>query len=78
MAEDEELKKSIRDLVRYNRKLSSVWWTFLRGILYGLGFFIGSAVLAAVLIYIFTKLEGWGLIGDSIHNIFENALNTKP
>lgn len=66
MENDQSLKESIDALVKYNKKLSSVWWTFLRGILYGLGFFIGSAILAAATIYVLSKIDFFKGVADFI------------
>jgi hypothetical protein len=68
---DEELVKHIKFLEKYERKLSSLWWNFWRGIVYGLGFFIGSALLAAVIIYIMSKISGWAYIGHYVHEIIQ-------
>lgn len=68
---DEELIYHIKKLEKYEGKLSSLWWNFWRGIVYGLGFFIGSALLAAVLIYVLSKIQGWAFIGDYIKKILE-------
>lgn len=68
---DDELIKSLQMLTRYEKKLSSLSWNFLRGIFYGFGFFIGSAILAGVLILILSKIEGWAYVGNYVHNIME-------
>lgn len=75
--DDQELKKALVDMAKAQKKLSSLWLTFCRGVFYGLGFFIGSAILATVVIYILSKLEGWGTIGSFIQNIVDNASKTK-
>ncbi|MFA4995571.1 MAG: DUF5665 domain-containing protein [Patescibacteria group bacterium] len=75
--DDQELKKALVDMAKAQKKSASLWLTFWRGVLYGLGFFIGSAILATVVIYILSKLEGWGTIGNFIHNIVDNASKSK-
>lgn len=76
MTED-EFSKLVGQLVKYERKLSSLSWNFWRGVVYGLGFFIGSAILAAVLIYVLGRVEGNGFIGRNFHDIIEIIKNTK-
>jgi len=73
----DRLAKAIENMAKSQDKTASVWWTFLRGIFYGLGFFIGSAILAAAVIYILSKLEGWGSMGGFIQNIVNSASKTK-
>jgi len=72
---DEELKKTLLDMAKSQKKAASLWWNFLRGVFYGLGFFIGSAILAAAIIYILSKLEGWDIFGGSIEQIINTANN---
>ena len=75
ISHDDELKFYIKRLAKYERKLSSLSWNFWRGVVYGLGFFIGSAILAAVLIYVLSRIQGWGWIGQAgqdIINIMKN------
>ncbi len=78
MEDDKDrLTKAIGSLAKAQDKTASAWWTFLRGICYGLGFFIGSAILAAAVIYILSRLEGWGSMGGFIQDIVNNASKTK-
>lgn len=73
---DDELKYYTKQLARYERNLASLSWNFWRGVIYGFGFFIGSAILAAVLIYVLSKIQGWAYIGDVIKQIIEITGNT--
>ncbi len=77
MLPDDDLKYYTRQLARYERKLSSLSWNFWRGVVYGLGFFIGSAILAALLIYILSGIEGWGNIGKFVHDIIQILKNNQ-
>ena len=63
------LEESNKALVKSNRKVGSVWWSFLRGVMYGFGVFIGSALLVTAFLYILSKVEGWAFIGNYAHNI---------
>lgn len=78
MEEDKErLSRAIESLAQSEAKSASAWWTFLRGAMYGLGFFIGSAILAAVVILILSKLQNFGSIGSFIHDVIQNAGKSK-
>lgn len=69
--DDQELKKALIDMAKAQKKSNSLGLTFLKGIINGLGFFIGSAILAAVLIYILSKVEGWSTFGGFIKRILD-------
>lgn len=73
----DRLATAIESLTKYEAKSASAWWTFIRGMMYGLGFFIGSAILAAAVLYILSRIEGWSLFGGSIQNIIDNVKNSK-
>ena len=76
--EDQELKKALVDMAKAQKKSASLWLTFCRGVFYGLGFFIGSAILAAAVIYVLSRIEGWSIFGGSVEQIIETVNNTKP
>jgi len=75
--EDQELKKALVDMAKAQKKSNSLFLIFWKGVVNGLGFFIGSAILAAVLIYILSKVEGWSTIGRFIKQIIEMSQKTK-
>jgi threonine/homoserine/homoserine lactone efflux protein len=56
---DTQEDKIIENLERLNTAVArqnSIWQTFLRGLIYGVGFFIGSAFLATLVVGIFGPL----------------------
>lgn len=67
-----KLEEAIEDLASANRKQASLWLTFWRGVLYGFGFFVGSALLAAALVYILTLMKSWGAIGNLLAQIADS------
>lgn len=75
--EIEDLTKEVGQLADATEKQASPLWTFFRGTMYGLGIFVGSAILAAVVIYILSKLQSWGAVGDFIHQIIQNTGKSK-
>lgn len=60
MTETDELNESIKVLTKYEKKLASTKWAFWRGVVYGFGFFIGSAILTGALFYIVEKISANG------------------
>lgn len=73
-----ELSEEVNHLAKIEKKQASVWWTFLRAIMYGLGFFIGSAVLAAAVLLILSRLQGFGGLSNFIDQIIQNVSKAKP
>lgn len=69
---EDQMKK----LTKAINKSNNLWWAFFRGIFYGFGFFVGSAVLAAVLIYLFSGLKSWSFVGDAIEKILDIVSKT--
>jgi len=51
-----ELRTVLDDVKKYWKMQTSMRWNFLRGIMYGLGFFFGSAIIATAVIYILSHL----------------------
>ncbi|HOX40609.1 MAG TPA: DUF5665 domain-containing protein [bacterium] len=73
-----ELHSVLLDMKKYQEKQSSLKWNFWRGIAYGLGFFIGSALLTTILVYILRSIGGEGPIGQIAQfftDLFQQAQN---
>lgn len=68
---EDELKVEIRKLTNALKVSNSFWHSFIKSIINGFGFFIGSAILVAALLYILSHIEGWAYIGRYAHNIME-------
>lgn len=71
----EQRDQIIEQLEGLNEKMrvqNSVRHTFVRGVIYGVGVFIGSAIVATI---IFSILRS--LVGDTgwVHDIFQGATN---
>lgn len=68
-----ELRTVLIKVQEYWRKQSSLRWNFFRGILYGLGFFFGSAIIATALVYTLSHLgiSGESAFGRMIQKIVE-------
>jgi len=74
---DEKATSEFKKLTHAINRSNNLWWAFFRGIFYGFGFFIGSAVLATIFIYIFSGLKSWAYIGDLIEQIINIASKTQ-
>lgn len=68
---EHEFSELVKQLVKYEKRISSLAWNFWRGIVYGLGFFIGSALLAAFIIYLLGRIEGGSVVGRYLHDFVE-------
>jgi len=72
-----EQKELVKQLAQYEAKIASYWNTFLRGVLNGFGFFIGSVILVALTLFILSKIQGWAYIGHYVENII-NVITNNP
>lgn len=70
---DEELKQALRELATQERKNASLRWTFLRGVVYGFGLFIGSILLVALFLWILSFFDTAPLVGEYIAKIIRAA-----
>lgn len=73
MEHDHEFLYLLKKLNDSLRKQNSFWWTFWRGAFNGLGLLFGTAVLAIVVIYVLTKIQGWAYVGDFAARVLELA-----
>ena len=64
----------------YANKLRFFGFTFLRGMVYGLGLFIGGTIVVALVIWIFTQFNEAPIIGPFLNRIVEilNTGTVKP
>lgn len=69
MKDEEKLSENIEKLVKIQENLASVWWSFFRGIASGFGFFIGSVIIIAIVIYVLSKINSTPVIGGYINEI---------
>ena len=74
---EDDLNRSITKLEKAVRRQNNLGWTFLRGVFYGIGWFIGGALLAAVLIYILAQMPESSALGKFTHNILDLVDKTK-
>ena len=60
---DEEIIKTLNELVVQEKKNNSLRATFLRGVFSGFGVFVGSVLLAALFIYLLSLFDTAPIIG---------------
>ncbi len=67
----EDLGKSLETilLLGYTKPSRMLLFTFLKGIVYGVGIFIGGTIVAAMVIWILDKFNSTPLIGPLVQNI---------
>jgi hypothetical protein len=74
---DKELNESIELLSETVSHLhgasNSLFWVFIRGIIYGLGVVAAFAIVAPLIIIILQSIEWVPLIGDFVHEITEQV-----
>jgi hypothetical protein len=70
-----QLQNILDDLNKYQKRQASLRWNFWRGVFYGFGFFIGSVLLTAALVYVLGHLgtDGNSVFGRFIENIVETV-----
>lgn len=71
--EDQELKSALIEMAKSQKRSVSLSANFWRGVVYGFGFFIGSAILAASLLYLLSHigLEGNNFFSKAVKNVVE-------
>jgi|GEM_PF-1260525 len=69
----EDFRTIIAEIRIYQKKQASLKWNFWRGVFYGFGFFVGSALIATALVYILDKISvnGNGFFTEIIRKIVE-------
>lgn len=78
----ERLGKALEEvyLIGYANPRRFLWFGFLRGIVYGLGIFIGGTIVVALVIWILSQFNQVPVIGPFIEKIVEivKASPTSP
>lgn len=77
LQEEEQKDKIIEQLELLNKKMTqqnSVRHNFMKGIIYGIGFFIGSVVIATILLGL---LSPWFGKIDFVRNTFERGTSLQ-
>ncbi|MFH1284942.1 MAG: DUF5665 domain-containing protein [Candidatus Peregrinibacteria bacterium] len=70
-----ELSKEVKNLKNlefmkvFQRPLKFMWFSFLKGLMIGLGTVLGASVLVAFLVYILAKISFVPVVGDFIDKI---------
>lgn len=69
MTQNTELKKSLDKLEETQAKLASRKQSFLRGVYYGFGFFVGGTLIVALIIYLLSFFDTAPIVGEYISKI---------
>lgn len=69
----EKLGKSLEQvyLTGYASTKRFLWFSFLRGIVYGLGIFIGGTIVVAIVLSVLTQFNDAPVIGPFVEKIVE-------
>lgn len=75
----EKLGKALEDvyLIGYANPKRFLWFGFLRGIVYGLGIFIGGTIVVAIVLSVLTQFNDVPVIGPLVTKIVE-IVQTAP
>jgi len=67
----EKLGKALEEvyLIGYANPRRFLWFGFLRGIVYGLGIFIGGTIVVALVIWVLTQFNDAPIVGPFIEKI---------
>ncbi|MBP9813113.1 hypothetical protein KBC51_01585 [Candidatus Saccharibacteria bacterium] len=78
----EHLGRMMEEIVAtsYANKLRFFGFTFMRGVVYGLGIFIGGTIIVAIVIGVLTQFNDAPIIGPFLNRIVEilNTGTAKP
>lgn len=74
----EKLGRALEDvyLIGYANPKRFLWFSFLRGIVYGLGIFIGGTIIVALVIGILGQFDDNLIIGPLVRRIMEIIQNS--
>lgn len=70
-----ELNQNILDLSRTIKQINSFWFVFLRGIVNGVGTFIGATIVAAIVITFVAKILTFFDINLGINDYLNSHLS---
>ncbi len=75
----EKLGKALEEvyLIGYANPKRFLWFGFLRGIVYGLGIFIGGTIVVALVIWVLSQFNQVPVIGPFVEKIVE-IVQTSP
>jgi hypothetical protein len=77
MSETTDLTEAINHLIEKQTKMVSLSWNFYRGILYGLGFFVGGTLLVGFILYLMSFFNTAPIIGEFVSKVLHVVNSTK-
>lgn len=69
--------KKLDRLIELQDKQASLRWNFYRGVIYGFGFFIGSALLIGIIVWLLSSINTVPLIGEYTAKIIDFIQQNK-
>lgn len=72
----DKLTKSVSEM-EHLRTPKTFFWTFLRGIVYGLGLITAAAIVIPVIVLLLRSVEWLPLLGGFISDIINNIEQTR-
>jgi hypothetical protein len=67
--EKDKLTIALNQLEKTQAKMVSLRWSFLRGVMQGLGFFVGGTLLVAIIVYVLAALGVWPIISELVNKV---------
>jgi uncharacterized membrane protein len=79
-ADYEKIGRMMEDIVASNHanKMRFFWFTFFKGIIYGLGIFIGGTIVVAFVIWLLTQFNDAPIIGPFLDKLLYVLNNGSP
>jgi hypothetical protein len=65
-------------LLGYSNTKRVIWVIFLKGIVYGVGLFIGGTIVVALVLWILGFFDDVPLIGPIVQKIVDTTVTVKP
>lgn len=70
-------QKKLNKLIELQEKQVSLRWNFYRGIIYGFGFFIGSALLIGIILGLLSTINTVPIIGEYTAKVIDFIQQNK-
>lgn len=62
----------------FNHPVKFLWYSFLKGLMVGLGSVIGASALVAVVIYLLAQVRLVPILGDLVQGVINQIQNEQP
>lgn len=62
----------------FNHPVKFLWYSFLKGLMVGLGSVLGASVLVAIVIYLLAQVRLVPILGDIVQGVINQIQNEQP